>query len=303
MTALRIFCRVVEEGSFSAAARALRVSNASVSKNIAELEAALGTQLIIRTTRSLQLTDAGAEFHARVGHVLDGLEQAKSIATGRSDHVSGVLRVALPMSFGIEAIVPLLGPFRAAHPDLRLKLTFDDAKADIIGGRFDVAIRGAGHLPDSTLRARRLLEFDRVLCAAPGYLAVRGAPRSAGEIREHDCIAYAMGEETDAWLAEGPDGAVPIAFEPAVEMNNSLAIRRAVLDGLGIAALPVPYVHEPLHSGALVRVLPDYRLRPQSLSAIYPAARHLPPKTRLFIDYLAGALAGTGALGSISNPE
>lgn len=291
MSALKTFCRVIEEDSFSAAARKLRVSNAAVSKNISELEAALGAQLIIRTTRSLRLTDVGADFHARIKAVLEGLEEAKTVVSNQNRHVSGVLSVALPMSFGIVAIVPLLKAFRAAHPDLRLHLNFDDIKTDVVAGRFDVAIRGSSELPDSSLKARRLLDFDRVLCAAPTYFSGRTVPKAPDEMRNHDCIAYLLGEETDAWLAEGPDGPMHIRFKPLLEMNNSLAIRQATLDGHGIAALPLPYVRDHLASGALVRVLPAYRMRQQSLFAVYPSARHMPPKTRLFIDYLVDALA------------
>ncbi|MCF3641491.1 LysR family transcriptional regulator [Rhizobium sp. TRM95111] len=281
---LEIFARVVSTGSLSAAGRALGLSPAVVSKRLRRLEERLGTRLLQRTTRQISLTEAGHGFHERIVGVLAGIEEAEAFVSGRSGSVRGMLRVSAPTSFGRMHIAPHIGGFMEAHPDLTLHLELTDEFSDIVGDGFDVAIR-IGELTDSSLVAKRLAPVRRVLCAAPGYLARRGAPGSLSALSEHVCLPP---HNQDGWRLEGPAGV--ITYRPAGPLvtNSSEVIREAVIAGLGIALRSTWDVGRELKDGRLVQVLPQYESSKNVLlSAVYPSRQFLPAKVRLFIDYLA----------------
>ena len=286
LTALRVFCAIVREGSFSRAAKALNLSNAAASKNISELEAHLGAQLVIRSTRQLKLTEGGNAFYERISSVLSGLDEAEDMLADLSREPCGSLQVTLPVSLGIVWIAPLLQNFMQRYPGIILNMDLDDSTRNIIKGGYDLAIRGSGELPDSSFRARKLATFDRILCASPNYLEVHGSLERPQELSGHCCVAYSNAVEPDIWRFTGADGEVSVPVRPAMRLNNSLAIVQAVQAGVGVAILPSPYVEEPLATGKLVHVLSHWKAARQALYAIYPATPFLPKRIGCFVDFL-----------------
>lgn len=281
---LEIFIKVAVTGNMSAAARSLGISPAVVSKRIKRLEEQLGTRLLQRTTRQIGLTDAGRGFYDRIANVLTGIEEAEQFVSGKSTEIVGTLRISAPTSFGRMHIAPHLPTFMRAHPLLSIDLMLSDDFTDIIAEGYDVAIR-ISELKDSSLVARRLVQVRRILCASPSYIERFGIPEKIEDLANHHCLAPHNGE---AWRLEGPNG--PFVYRPAgrLKTNSSEVVREAVIAGLGIALRSTWDIGNELKEGRLVRVMPEYEgSRNVSVSAVYPSRRHLPPKVRVFIEYLA----------------
>ncbi|OXT02839.1 LysR family transcriptional regulator [Notoacmeibacter marinus] len=282
---LEIFARVVSAGSLSAAGREMGLSPAVVSKRLRKLEDRLGTRLLQRTTRQIALTEAGQGFHERVVAILAAVEEAESFVSRRSAQARGTLKISAPTSFGRMHVAPHLTAFMEAHPDLSINLALSDEFVDIVADGFDLAIRIA-ELPDSSLVARRLADVERLLVAAPDYLAKHGEPKSVDDLAQHLCLPPHNGE---LWRLEGPDGAaVSLRPDGPLSTNSSEVLREAVIAGTGIALRSTWDIGSELARGELVHVLPDWRAsRHIGLHAVYPSRRFLPVKVRLFIDYLA----------------
>lgn len=288
---MRVFCAVVEEGAFSRAARRLRLSNAAVSTHVARLEADLETRLLHRTTRSLGLTAAGRAYYRRVARLLDELDTLEQqIRDG--DTPAGLLRVAVPMSFGLSNVAPRLPAFLATYPKVEVELMLADRIVDVVAEGVDLALRVGARLPDSSLIATRLCPFPRALVAAPRYLAEAPPLEAPADLRQHSCLRYTGLKNPDQWTLHGPDGVVEtVRVEGRLSADNSLALRGALVAGLGIAQVPEPVVADDLASGALVRCLTDWAPEPRSVFALYPSTRHLSPKVRAFVRYFREALA------------
>ncbi|AFL49085.1 DNA-binding transcriptional LysR family regulator [Sinorhizobium fredii] len=281
---LEVFARVVATGSMSAAARALDLSAAVISKRVKRLEERLGTRLLQRTTRQVSLTEAGQGFYDRVLGVLTGIEEAEAYASGRSSQAQGTLRITAPTSFGRMHIAPHLTDFMKDHPDLKLHIVLSDAFSDIVAEGYDIAIR-IGELTDSSLVARKLAPVRRLLCAAPDYLARHGAPKEIGDLAQHICLPAHNNEN---WKLEGPGGSLAYRPEGPLVTNSSEIIRAAVIAGAGIALRSTWDISTELRDGRLVQVLPEWEgSHGLTLSAIYPSRQFLPAKVRLFVDYLA----------------
>ncbi|MBZ9654081.1 LysR family transcriptional regulator [Phyllobacterium lublinensis] len=282
---MEIFARVVSAGSMSAAGRELGLSPAVVSKRLRRLEERLGTRLMQRTTRQIALTETGQGYYERVLAILSGVEEAEAFVSRRSEQAHGMLKVAVPTTFGRMHIAPHLEPFMRANPDLAVNLVLADEFVDIVGEGYDLAIRIA-ELSDSSLVARKLAPVERFLVAAPRYVAEHGLPQSFSDLENHVCLAAHNG---DPWRLIGPFGAV--TWRPAGPLltNSSEVVREAVLGGLGIALRSTWDIGPELANGLLVRVLEDYAAsRNIAIYAVYPSRQFLPAKVRLFIDYLAG---------------
>ncbi|MBB4064277.1 LysR substrate-binding domain-containing protein [Gellertiella hungarica] len=280
---LEIFARVVTAGSMSAAARALGLQPAVVSKSVKRLEERLGARLFQRTTRQMSLTEAGQGFYARVLAILAGVEEAEAFVMGRGARMQGVLKVSAPTSFGRMHIAPHLKGFMDRFPELSVNLILSDDYTDIIGGGFDLAIR-IGEPGDSSLVARKLAPVRRVLCATPDYIRRHGRPDNVSDLKGHVCLRPHNGE---VWRLVGPEGPLAIRPEGRLITNSSEVIREAVLAGMGIALRSTWDVGEELKSGRLVQVLPGIEgSRHVTLSAVYPSRQFLPAKVRAFIDFL-----------------
>ncbi|MGL4094190.1 LysR family transcriptional regulator [Agrobacterium cavarae] len=282
---LEVFASVAASGSMSVAAKALGYSPAVISKRIKRLEEKLGARLFQRTTRQISLTEAGQGFHQRILAVLEGLEEAEDFVSGRSNMLTGALKVSASTSFGRMHVAPHLKGFMDQHPSLSINLTLSDDFIDIVAGGYDLAIRIAD-LSDSSLVARRLAPVRRVLCASRTYVEEHGLPQTIEDLKNHRCLPA---HNNDLWRLEGPEGAFNLRPEGLLVTNSSEVIREAVISGLGIALRSTWDIGPELKSGALVQVLPAYEgSRNVALSAVYSSRRFLPAKVRLFIDYLAG---------------
>lgn len=280
---LEIFARVASTGSMSRAARDLGLSPPVISKRIKRLEERLGTRLLQRTTRQIALTEAGRGFHERVIAILGAVDDAETWVSQRANVARGPLRISAPTTFGRLHVAPHLVRFLERYPEIAVDLSLADHFVDVVGDGFDVAIRIAD-LADTSLVAKKLASNHRMLCASPQYIEKRGLPASIADLVRHRLLVH----NTDHWRLDGPDGAVSVPVQSAVVTNSSEVIREAVLAGLGIALRSTWDVGAELKSGHLLPVLPAYRGGQRvAIYAVYPSRRHLPQKTRVFIDFLA----------------
>jgi DNA-binding transcriptional LysR family regulator len=285
LSSLRAFVKVVEHGSFSEAARSLRLSRSAVSKYVMELEHALGAQLLNRTTRSASPTENGRAYYERSVAILAELEEADLALTSLHAEPRGLLRINAPMSFGTLHLGPAIAAFMEKYPELQIQLTLSDEQIDAVQEGFDVTLRIA-ELASSSLIARRILGVQRVFCASPGYIERRGAPRHPKDLKDHDCLTYGFLATGNQWKLTGPDGEHWISVPWKLCANNAEVLKQAALNGRGIALLPTFIAGVELDSGALVPVLKKYQAPEIALNAIYPPTRHLSSKVRLFIDFL-----------------
>jgi DNA-binding transcriptional LysR family regulator len=289
---MQMFVKVVESASISAAAERLGQAKSAVSRRLAELEARLGASLLTRTTRRLNLTDSGRAYYQRALTLLADLEEAEAAVAQSGVALSGGLKVALPLSFGLLHLAPLVQDFMRLHPEVRFDLDFNDRQLDLMQEGFDLAIRIA-NLEDSSFMARRLAPIRHVLCASPAYLARAGTPRVAADLERHVCLAYSNLANPGLWRYRGPDGTPGSVRVPSrLAANSGEFLIRAAIAGEGLLLHPTFYLQDALRDGQLVRVLPDHAWPELAAYALYPPTRHLSRRVRVFIDYLAEHLAG-----------
>ena len=287
LTDIAVFVRVVDDGSFTRAAERLKLSRSVVSKYVTRLEERLGARLLNRTTRRLSLTEAGRIFYDRSRRGLRDIEDAEAEVSRLQETPSGVLRINAPMSFGILHIAPALHEFLVQYPNVSVEMNLDDRQVDVIAEGFDVSVRIAD-LPDSSLIARRLGPCRHTIVAAPSYLEKNGTPRKPEELRDHNVITFAYQASTHTWHFLAPDGKpTSVAVSGSVQMNNSLALREALLTGVGITRTPTFVVGEDIKQGKLKSVLTDHETLELSIYLVYPERRHLLPKVRAFVDFMA----------------
>ena len=287
LAAIEAFVRVAETHSFSEAARRLHASQSAVSRAVSGLEAELGARLLHRTTRSLTLTEAGRGYFERAARILADLEEANLAVTQLQAAPRGRLRVNAPMSFGFLHLAPALPDFLALYPELSVDLSMSDRFVDLIEEGVDVAVR-IGALEDSSLIARKLAPIRRVVCASPAYLNARGTPLAPDDLKQHDCLCNSNIAVLHEWRFAAADGKLwPVDVNGRLSANNGDALRVAALKGLGLANLPTFIVGADLQAGTLMTVLDDFAVQDLSMSAVYPPGRHLSPKVRAFVDFLA----------------
>lgn len=283
---LEAFVAVVESGSISAASQRLGIAKSGVSRRLAELERRLGAQLVRRTTRRLDLTEEGRNFYGRSQRILEELDDAEQALASGERGLTGTLRVAAPLSFGIDHLSPAVSEFLGEHPHLTIELELDDARIDLIERGCDLAIRIAD-LADSSLAARRLTPVRLLLTASPAYLARCGTPAHPDDLRRHACLRYTNPGYT-TWNWTGPDGTNgSVAVSGPLSTNNGECLREAAIAGHGITLEPNFIVHEALRDGRLVRVLPDYAWPEMHAWAVWPSTRLLSRRVRTFVDFLA----------------
>jgi DNA-binding transcriptional LysR family regulator len=291
---MQSFTCVVDAGSFVGAADSLGVSKAAVSRHVNELESRLGVRLLHRTTRRLSLTSEGEVFLARCRELLSSLNEAEAEITASSDTARGLLRVNVPVTFGIRRLAPLWGEFRARHSQVRLDITLADRLVDLVEEGYDLAIR-IGALDSSSLVSRRLTVTRLILCAAPEYLTSHGTPEHPDELQGHAVIGYSYFSSGDVWQLEGPEGPVIASTRPCIHSNNGDTCRGAALAGQGIILQPDFLVGDDIAAGTLVELMPEYRAAELGVYAIYPSRRHIAPKIRALIAFLSERLADTPA--------
>jgi DNA-binding transcriptional LysR family regulator len=286
---LQAFVAVVDKGSLTAAARQLGRSLQSISRSLTALEGELGVELVARTTRRSVATEAGLVFYRRVGAALLEIEAAKREALNRHSEPSGLLRITSSTGLGPLHIVPAVRAFLALYPKVDVELDLSDGYVDLVDRGFDMAIR-TGELPDSSLKARRLANFRRVVFAAPSYFATRGRPETPGDLAQHECIVRTAAREGEAWpfLVEGRPTIVKVAGR--FRASGSPATIEAAVEGLGIANAPLWQVLSLVDRGAIELVLEPFEPPRLPMHAVWPATRLLPAKTQLFIEFLAARL-------------
>ncbi|ANK73269.1 MULTISPECIES: LysR family transcriptional regulator [Ensifer] len=288
--AMTVFLAVVEEGDFSAAARRLRMTPSAVSKIVGRLEARLGVRLLQRSTRSISLTSEGSAYAESSRRILGDMEDAE-VAIQPGAVPRGRLRVSLPSAFGHRLIVPMLPDFIERFPEIDLELDFSDAVVDLMNGEADVALRVAEQ-SDSTLVTRRLAPNRRVICAAPAYLERHGAPQTPDDLQRHVCLAITARGRLNVWEFQDGDGRRAIRVCGSVEANSTEALRRLALAGIGIVRLSELLVGGDIKAGLLVPLLTGSNYaEAEPITVVYPHRRFLPPRVRVFVDFLAEQFA------------
>lgn len=284
--ALQTFVAVVEAGQFSAAAERLGCNNSVVSRRIADLENRLGAQLLQRTTRRLSLTDAGRDFYERAVRLLAELDEAEhSVAAGQSS-LSGRLRLAAPLSFGLLHLTPILNAFMAEHPGLVLDVDLDDRKVNLVEEGIDLALR-IGQLGDSSLVARPLAPIRRLLCASPAYLERHGTPATPEALSDHACLVYSNTPDPQQWTFSEANGRMVQVRVPArLRANNGDILLAASIEGLGISIQPTFIAYRAIMEGRLRPLLTDYTLPAATAHAVYPSRRFVPQRVRALIEFL-----------------
>lgn len=285
---LSVFVRAAECGSFSQAARELRLSQPSVSRIVGDLEARLGVKLLLRTTRRVSVTDAGELFLERARQVLAGLEDAEHAVRG-VDSLRGIIRIAMPVVYGTRAVIPQLTEFLRQHPLLRVEMTVTDERQDLVAAGADVAIR-LGKLEDSIFGARKLVSLERYVVAAPAYIEARGMPKTPADLAEHDCIFGPGGFGRDTWTFTRAGAVVSVDVHGRIHTNSAPGIHASALAGLGVAMATNLMCAPDIKSGALIQLLKGYVLEPVDVHAIFPGGPRPSQKVRAFVDYLASAL-------------
>lgn len=291
---MKTFAAVVDAGSFVGAADALGLSKAAVSRYVNELETRLGIRLLHRTTRRLSLTPEGEVFLRRCRDLLADLDDAEAEITSRGDVARGLLRINVPVTFGIRRLAPLWGVFHARYPEVRLDISLVDRVVDLVEEGYDVAVR-IGKLSSSSLVARKLADTRLIVCASPEYLAAHGTPSRPEEIADHAVIGYSYWSAGDEWNLEGPEGMVNVRTRPSISSNNGDTCLAAALAGQGIILQPDFVVGDALEAGALVELLPKYSAGELGVYAVYPSRRHLAPKLRVLIAFLTEHLGQSPA--------
>jgi DNA-binding transcriptional LysR family regulator len=283
---IRVFVRVVELGSLSAAGRHLRLSPAVVSHRLQQLEQHLGTRLLNRTTRQVQATEHGLAYYAACQEVLAALDHAESVIADAGGTPQGSLRITAPLGFGRRVLAPLLPLFQAQHPQVAVRLRLSDHLIDLLQEAVDAAIRLAV-LTDSSLIARKIADCPRVLCAAPAYLAAHGRPAVPEDLLEHRCLLLRFaGSQQFRWTLTTPDGPLTLPVKGTLDADDGDVLTEWALLGQGIAFKPLWEVADHLRAGRLEVVLEDFPPEPAVLAVLYPHRRLLPAKVKAFADFM-----------------
>lgn len=288
--AMRTLVAAIDGGSLSAASRTLNVPLPTVSRRVSDLEAFLGSQLVVRTSRRLLLTEAGADYVASARRVLEELGEAERAASGEYRAPRGELIVTAPILFGQLNVAPIVHGFLGAYPEVTVRLVLSDGVVDLVENHVDVAVR-IGPLPDSSLMARRVGEIRWVVCAASDYLQERGAPAEPADLAQHDCIAFEGLQRYREWSfvdAEGKQQQVRI--HPRLSINTAGGVTDGAAAGLGIARVLSYQAAACVRDGSLVPILAGFDPAPLPVSLVHAAHQHQPLKLRAFLDYVTPRL-------------
>ena len=286
---MRVFAKVVEQGSFAGAAQALEMSNTVVTRNVADLETHLGTRLLNRTTRRLSLTETGQLYLERVKHILADIDDADALASSAARTASGTLRIYCHTSFGQAQLAGLLPLYAQAMPDVVLDVTLSEESVDLVEGGFDVGILLGVQKFGAAMIARRLALSKLVLCAAPAYIAREGEPLAPRDVSEHQCLNFAFEQVRHSWpllfdADSSAKGDIPITAR--MVSNNGVILRAACLAGLGIMVRSSFSLEDDVSSGRLVRLLKDEHLGVMPINLVYPSRRLMSYKVRSFVDFM-----------------
>lgn len=289
LMSMRVFERVVAEGGFAAAARALDLSAPVVTRLVADLEEHLGVRLLQRSTRRLSLTDAGEQYLGRVRNILQDIDEADAVASAQATELAGLLRLHAPPVLASYVLAPLLAEFRRRHPKIVVDLEVESPREPPVED-FDITLIGTDAGFDADLVARKVMESDAILVASPDYLARRGLPRHPEDLAHHDCLRLKLPQARPGlwrmWCPENPQQPMEVAIQPVAMANHTDTLLRAALDGAGITSVSVDLVAHYLTRGELVRVLAPWITGRLAMYAALPSRKFIPQRTRVFLDFL-----------------
>lgn len=287
---LQSFIAVIDCAGFNRAAKQLGISKSIVSRRIARLEQELGVRLLSRTTRGISPTEAGLEFKVRGQRILAELEEARDAVAQKAEGVVGLLRLSAPLSFGVKHVAPVLSTLAVNHPRLELDVSYSDRVADLIGDRFDAAIR-IGALQDSSLIARRIAPVRATVVASPDYIARRGRPETPDDLTSHECLIYTA-QTNPSWQFGSGKRSVSIRPSGRLRSDSSEALLQWAIAGLGIAHLPSFLVANAVENGSLVPLLHIHPGPEYGIFVVRPPGSHVPGKVRVLIDALVERFGG-----------
>lgn len=281
-----VFTRVVETKSFSEAARQLGVAKSAVSKQIALLEKEVGVRLLNRTTRSLSLTEAGEIFYRHSAEIVNRTKIALSELREYQNQPTGKLRISCPVSFGTQHLVPVIKEVRALYPLLKIDLLLEDRVINMVEEGVDLAIR-IGWLQESNLVAKKICDTPVIVFSSPEYLAQKGTPKTTQELQKHDWISLSLLSSPLTWEFEKKGVKQSVQVHSHLKSNSVAAVIALAKSGQGISAISKFCIQDDIDQGLLQPILTDYELEPIGIYAVYPHREHVPPKVRIFIDFLS----------------
>ena len=289
LLSMRVFERVVDEGGFAAAARALDMSAPVVTRLVADLEEHLGTRLLQRSTRRLSLTEAGQQYLGRVRNILQDIDEADAVVSAQTTDLAGLLRLHAPPVLATYVIAPLLAEFRRRYPKILIELEVESLREPPIED-FDITLLGTDDSFDGDVIARKVLESEAILVASPEYLRRRGTPQQPQELMQHDCLRLKMPHIRprvwQMWCPDNPAHPTEVDIQPVLLGNHTDSLLRAAIDGAGIISVAVDLVAPYLTRGELVRVLAPWITGRLSMYAAVPTRKFMPQRTRVFLDFL-----------------
>lgn len=286
-----LFADVVEHGSLSATARDLGQTPSAVSKQISALEDRLGVRLLNRSTRQLSVTPEGHSFYQRCASISSQVREARELVEAMGGQPQGILRIASTVAFAKAQLLPLLPEFLDTYPDLEVNLELTDRSVDLINSDYDLAIRFSAQIESSSVIARKLAAYKRVVCASPQYVARHGVPSSLEDFSRHNCLRVSTVSNWNDWqfLLEGKE--VTLTAQGNFEANSADAVYYATKAGLGISHLSTYMVAGDLEDGSLLQLFPEHRDEAAGIYAVYASKHHLAPKIRVFIDHFSSKFA------------
>ena len=292
VTAVALFARIVESGSFSKAAAEFGITQPTATKAVAAMEQRLGARLLHRTTRGVSPTEVGALYYDRCKAIASEIEAADNLATLMQGGVGGTLRVSTSVAFGRRVLVPLAMRYMREHPSLTVDLSFEDRYVNMVEQGVDLAVH-MGRLADSTLGARWLGRNPWLMVAAPAYLKAHGTPKQPADLAQHACLIYSTVQGDDRWMLTGPDGAEQVVpVRGPLRSNNLSAVLAAAREGLGVAILPCYVARESVADGTVRPIMERFSLPTQEIHAVFPSPKLVPGKVSAFIEHLRAALEG-----------
>lgn len=287
LQSMRVFAKVVEQGSFAGAAKSLELSNAVVTRLVADLEEHLGTRLLNRTTRRLSLTETGHAYLERVTQILQEIDDAEAIASAQATKPAGLLRIYSHHGFGIQQLPQLLPVYAKQHPEVTVDVTISERAVDLVEERIDIGFFIDIQKFDASMIARQLGLSEVLLCASPDYVARRGMPQTLEDISSHACLNFAYEQLRHAWPVRNEDGGtISVPISSKLISNNGDLLRRCAIAGMGIVIRPSFALGDDIAAGRLVRLLPNHNLGQLSVMMVYPSRRLLSAKVRSFVDFI-----------------
>ena len=287
LQSMRVFSKVVEQGSFVGAAQTLALSNAVVTRHVADLENHLGTRLLNRSTRRMSLTETGQAYLERVRSILAEIDEADAVASAVSKKPAGTLHIYSHIGFGQMQLARLLPQYSLQYPDVVLDVTMSDRTVDLVEEGFDVGIFTAFQKFDVSMIARQLGIAEVLLCASPEYVLKHGAPLLPEDLQQHACLNFSFENFRHHWTFQSPDGMSTVPITGKVISNNADLLRHCALAGMGIAMRSSYSLGDDLRTGKLVRLLPEHKISKVAVQLVYPSRRLLSAKVRSFVDFMA----------------